>query len=74
MGFPISDLGFNGLGNIGKNLGYVIAMLPDILVGTMTGRTQSLHLRDNLIPMASMVSGLLSGTRFSRWFLSAWEA
>ena len=73
-GSLISDLGFNGLGNIGKNLGYVIAMLPDILVGTMTGRTQSLHLRDNLIPMASMVSGLLSGTRFSRWFLSAWEA
>ena len=57
-GSLISDLGFNGLGNIGKNLGYVIAMLPDILVGTMTGRTQSLHLRDHLIPMASMVSGL----------------
>ena len=52
------DLGFTGLGDIGKNLGYVIAMLPDILVGTMTGKTQSLHLRDNLIPMASIVAGL----------------
>lgn len=54
----MSDLGFSGLGDIGKNLGYVIAMLPDILVGTMTGRTQSLHLRDNLIPIASIVAGM----------------
>ncbi len=57
-GSLMSDLGFTGLGDIGKNLGYVIAMLPDILVGTMTGKTQSLHLRDNLIPMASIVAGL----------------
>lgn len=57
-GALMSDLGFTGLGDIGKNLGYVIAMLPDILVGTMTGKTQSLHLRDNLIPMASIVAGL----------------
>lgn len=57
-GSLMSDLGFSGLGDIGKNLGYVIAMLPDILVGTMTGRTQSLHLRDNLIPMASIVTGM----------------
>ena len=57
-GSLMSDLGFSGLGDIGKNLGYVIAMLPDILVGTMTGKTSSLHLRDNLIPMASIVAGM----------------
>lgn len=57
-GSLMSDLGFSGLGDIGKNLGYVIAMLPDILVGTMTGKTNSLHLRDNLIPMASIVAGM----------------
>lgn len=57
-GTLMADLGFNGLGDIGKNLGYVIAMLPDILVGTMTGKTESLHVRDNLIPMASIVAGL----------------
>lgn len=54
----MADLGFTGLGYIGHNLGYVIAMMPDILVGMMTGKTQSLHLRDNLIPMASLVTGL----------------
>ncbi len=57
-GSLMSDLGFSGFGDIGKNLGYVIAMMPDILVGMMTGKTQSLHLRDNLIPMASVVAGL----------------
>ena len=57
-GSLMSDLGFSGLGDIGHNLGYVIAMIPDILVGMMTGKTQSLHLRDNLIPMASVVAGL----------------
>lgn len=57
-GSLMSDLGFSGLGDIEHNLGYVIAMMPDILVGMMTGKTQSLHLRDNLIPMASVVAGL----------------
>ena len=54
----MGELGFSGLGDIGHNLGYVIAMLPDILVGMMTGKTQSLHLRDNMIPMASVVAGM----------------
>lgn len=57
-GSLMADLGFTGLGDIGHNLGYVIAMMPDILVGMMTGKTQSLHLRNNLIPMVSVVAGL----------------
>lgn len=57
-GSLMADLGFTGLGDLGHNLGYVIAMMPDILVGMMTGKTQSLHLRDNLIPMASVIAGL----------------
>lgn len=57
-GSLMSDLGFTGLGDIGHNLGYVIAMMPDIIVGMLTGKKQSLHLRDNLIPMASVVAGL----------------
>lgn len=57
-GSLMADLGFIGLGDIGHNLGYVIAMMPDILVGMMTGKTQSLHLRNNLIPIASVVAGL----------------
>lgn len=57
-GTLMGELGFDGLGDIGKNLGYVIAMLPDVIAGLFTGKTQSLHLRDNLVPIASVVAGL----------------
>ena len=54
----LNSLGFNGLGDIGHNLGYVISMLPDILVGMWTGKTKSLDLRDNLVPYASVLAGM----------------
>lgn len=53
-----STLGLDGMGDISHNLGYVIAMLPDILVGMFTGRTKSLNLSDNLLPTASVVAGI----------------
>ena len=46
------------MGDISKNLGYVLAMLPDILVGMFTGRTKSLDLGDNVLPIASIVAGI----------------
>lgn len=48
----------DGLGDIGSNLGYVLAMLPDILFGVFTGKTKSLGLKDNLLPIASIVAGM----------------
>lgn len=51
-------LGLEGMGNVTGNLGYVMAMLPDILLGAFTGKTQSLRLGDNLLPIASIVAGL----------------
>lgn len=53
-----SSLGLNGMGDIGRNLGYVLSMLPDILVGMFTGRTKSLDLGDNVLPIASIVAGI----------------
>lgn len=53
-----SSLGLNGMGDIGRNLGYVLSMLPDILVGMFTGRTKSLDIGDNIVPMASVLAGL----------------
>ena len=54
----LSGLGLNGLGDIGRNAGYILAMLPDILLGMFTGKTQSLGIRDNLVPIASIMAGL----------------
>ena len=35
------SLGLNGFGDVGKNLGYVLAMLPDMLVGMFTGKSRN---------------------------------
>ncbi len=51
-------LGLEGMGDVTGNLGYVMAMLPDILLGAFTGKTKSLRLGDNLLPIASIVAGL----------------
>ena len=54
----LSSFGLNGISDIGNNLGYVIAMLPDMLIGAFTGKTKSLGLKDNLMPLASIVAGM----------------
>lgn len=54
----LGTLGLDGMGDVAGNLGYVIAMLPDILLGAFTGKTQSLRLGDNLLPIASIVAGM----------------
>lgn len=54
----LKNFGLDGFSDIGNNLGYVIAMLPDILVGMLTGKTQSLGLKDNMMPIASILAGM----------------
>ena len=54
----VRNLGLEGLGDVTGNLGYILAMLPDILLGVLTGKTQSLGIKDNLLPIASIVAGV----------------
>lgn len=54
----LSTAGLDGMGDVGHNLGYVMAMLPDMLVGMFTGKTESLKVMDNLMPMAAIIGGL----------------
>lgn len=54
----LTTFGLNGLGDIGHNLGYVLAMLPDVLVGLFTGKTKSLGIKDNIMPLASILAGM----------------
>ena len=54
----LSSFGLGGISDIGNNLGYVLAMLPDMVVGAFTGKTKSLGLKDNLMPLASIVAGM----------------
>lgn len=57
-GSMLNGLGLDGFGNVGKNLGSVLAMLPEMLVGMFTGRAQNLRFKDNLWPIASIVFGM----------------
>lgn len=54
----IGSLGLDGMGDIAGNLGYVMAMLPDVLLGIFTGKSPSLRFGDNLLPIASIVAGV----------------
>jgi hypothetical protein len=56
----LSSIGLSGISDVGKNMGYVLAMLPDVLLGIFTGKTKSLNLKDNLFPIASILIGLFS--------------
>jgi hypothetical protein len=54
----LQSVGLGGLSDVGRNLPYVIAMLPDMLAGLFTGKTKSLGLKDNMIPIASILVGM----------------
>lgn len=56
----LGTFGLSDLSSVGRNLGYVIAMLPDILVGLFTGKSKSLNLKDNILPVASILIGLFT--------------
>lgn len=50
--------GLDGLGSVGRNLGYVVSMLPDVLIGLFTGHTKSFGVKDSLLPIASILLGM----------------
>lgn len=54
----LRSFGLDGMEDIGKNLGYVIAMLPDVLIGLFTGNTRSFGVKDSLLPVASILLGM----------------
>lgn len=54
----LGTLGLEGMGDTFGNLGYVMAMLPDVLLGAFTGKSPSLRFGDNLLPIASIVAGI----------------
>lgn len=57
-GCLIDTLGLNGFSDVGKNLGYVLAMLPDMLVGMFTGKSRNLKFGDNMMPLAAIFAGM----------------
>ena len=54
----LRTFGLEGMGGVGRNLGYVVSMLPDILIGLFTGKTKSFGVKDSLLPVASILLGM----------------
>lgn len=55
--------GLSGIGGLGKNLGYSIAMLPDMLIGMFTGRNPKMKLGENILPLAAILMGVFISRR-----------
>lgn len=50
--------GLKGMDSTIANLGYVVSMLPDVLVGMLTGNTKTLNMKNTMMPLASILLGM----------------
>ena len=46
--------------SLGQNLGYVFAMLPDMLIGMLTGKNPDMKMENNMLPLASIMLGMFT--------------
>lgn len=54
----LGSMGLDGIGDTFNHLGFTLAMLPDMLIGMLTGKTQSVGLNKNtLFPLAAILCG-----------------
>lgn len=65
----LDHAGLNGVSDITKNLGYVFAMLPDMLIGMFTGRTSSFTVGNNILPLAAIAAGMFTRNPLLRLML-----
>ncbi len=54
----LNSLGFNGTESTIHNLPYVLATLPDELLGLFTGKSNALKLKNDILPLALMAIGI----------------
>lgn len=53
-----NQFGMSNFGEMKENMGYILAMLPDMLVGMFTGKSRNLKFKDNIFPIAAIMMGL----------------
>lgn len=54
-GKTLDALGLDGLAGTSKNLGYCLAMLPDMIMGMFTGKNPNLRMEDHLLPLTAIM-------------------
>lgn len=57
-GNALEQMGLSGFSDVSKNMGYVFAMLPDMLIGMFTGKNPNMKLEDNFLPLAAIFGGM----------------
>ena len=57
-GNALEQMGLSGFSDVSKNMGYVLAMLPDMLIGMFTGKNPNMKLEDNFLPLAAIFEGM----------------
>lgn len=56
----LSEQGFSVGNDIWNNLGYIFAMLPDLVVGMFTGQNKNMTFKNNLLPLGMIMMGMFS--------------
>ena len=54
----LDGIGLGGLSSVGKNLGHVISMLPDLVISMFNGKSKNLKLSNNLLPLTLLIMAL----------------
>ncbi|MDD5862618.1 MAG: hypothetical protein PUD15_08730 [Prevotella sp.] len=65
----LDAMGLGDFGTTGKNLGYVLATLPDMLIAMMTGKTSQFKIENNFIPLAAILMGMFTKNKFMKLML-----
>ena len=64
----MQSMGLNGMGDTMNNLGFTLAMLPDMLLGIFTGKTKSIGLnQQTMMPLAALVCGSFVKNPLLKW-------
>lgn len=56
----LEGMGLGDFGTLGKDLGYIFAMLPDMLIGMFTGKNPDMRMKNNILPLASILMGMFT--------------
>lgn len=57
----LQSMGLDDFSTVTKNFGYIFAMLPDILINMFTGKSPNFTIKDNILPLSSIIAGLYFG-------------
>lgn len=63
------DIGLSGFSDVGHNIGYVLGMLPELVIGLFTGQLKGVSLKDNLLPIAAIFAGMFSKNPLMKLFM-----